>query len=82
MNPTKAVCCKQFTDALEYGTDGYSYGAAIEWAHNNWRIGNRLPPILYCPWCGVGLPTIDPRPDPRDDPEHLNDEPRRAGGDV
>lgn len=49
------VCCPNFLEATEGGTDNEGYGALIRAADKKWRIGSGRPPLLYCPWCGTVL---------------------------
>lgn len=54
-NP-KPCKCAAFLRACEPGTDSECYGVEMgvgaEW---EWGIGTGLPPIKFCPWCGVLL---------------------------
>lgn len=49
------VCCPNFLEATENGTDNEGYGALIRPWERKWKIGSDRPPMLYCPWCGAVL---------------------------
>lgn len=49
-------CCGDFPLALADGTDAELYGSAIGADDvGRWNLTSELPPIKFCPWCGVEL---------------------------
>lgn len=54
------TCCSTFARALKEEIDNEEYGALIYTLYtegdDRFRIGcESLPPMSYCPWCGVKL---------------------------
>lgn len=47
-------CCEDWQNALTSGTDNEGYGPLII----SDTIGVGLPPVKFCPWCGVEQPTF------------------------
>lgn len=46
-------CCDAWTEAQQSGTDNEGYGRLLYETMGQWSIGSELPPIRFCPWCGV-----------------------------
>lgn len=46
------VCCDNFAEATNSGTDNEGYGRLISKPFDKWKMGQDLPDIKYCPWCG------------------------------
>ena len=57
MNETTQPCCSDFRKAMEVGTDNEGYGRLIYTDDPPWpfRMGCDLPPLDFCPWCGVDV---------------------------
>lgn len=56
-NPTREVaqpCCQPWQDAHEAGTDHEGYEPLIWYDGGNAYIGDGLPMVRFCPWCGAG----------------------------
>ena len=49
------VCCKEFRDAMQEGTDNEGYGKLIFIEEGRYATGDHLPAINFCPWCGTSL---------------------------
>lgn len=54
-NSQTTACCSEFLRAQESGSDNEGYGRLISCANGLWQIGDGLPPLAYCPWCGKDL---------------------------
>ncbi len=52
-------CCQEFDRALEGGTDNEGYGKLIYIDGDVTTTGCNLPPIKYCPWCGMVAPGVE-----------------------
>lgn len=48
-----ALCCDAFLLANMLGTDNESYGCLIYGKKRPFMMGDGLPPIKFCPWCGA-----------------------------
>ena len=48
------VCCQQFADAMQAGTDNEGYGSLIYIVDDSlaWALGDGLQRPHHCPWCG------------------------------
>ena len=48
------VCCQDFAQALESGSDNEGYGPLIQFYGDGWHMGGGpLGPFEWCPWCGT-----------------------------
>ena len=48
--------CMYFQNAMKNGTDSEGYGPLIHQPRSGGFImGEDLPPMLFCPWCGTSL---------------------------
>ena len=55
------VCsCPSFLAAQESETDNEGYGPLVVDSNGRWEIGYSLPPIRFCPWCGMRVPPNAP----------------------
>jgi hypothetical protein len=52
--PTE-LCCENFVKAFQYETDNEGYGSLFDFDNGNIITGLDLPPIEYCPWCGMKI---------------------------
>ena len=49
-------CCEDFKAARRKGTDNEGYNELILKGHPaDWFIGDGLPVMRFCPWCGTSL---------------------------
>jgi hypothetical protein len=47
-------CCDAWRDAYQSGSDNEAYGALVYTdLGGNITIGQSLPPVRFCPWCGA-----------------------------
>lgn len=49
------VCCDDFAKALMSGTDNEGYGPLIYFHDDYWMMGDNLPTLEFCPWCGKSV---------------------------
>jgi len=50
------VCCADFSKATKMGTGHDGHKPAIQRKDKQWIAGgDRLPVIVYCPWCGESV---------------------------
>jgi hypothetical protein len=49
------VCCTDWDHAQEDETDSEMCGPLIDYdpCQNGWRMGQDLPVVAFCPWCGA-----------------------------
>jgi len=57
-------CCASMILAHEGGTDNEGYGTLVYRPNRGpyegrLSIGDGLPPIVFCPWCGTPLSGVD-----------------------
>lgn len=45
-------CCEIWAKAHEQGTASEGYEWLVDYEGNEPHIGNGLPPVRFCPWCG------------------------------
>jgi len=56
MNRFIVRCCADMLHAHESGTDNEAYGSLVCYdSKGKPLIGDDLPPIRFCPWCGVPI---------------------------
>lgn len=46
------LCCNDFWHAMSSGTDNEGYGALVHYYGGDFQIGNGMPEVEFCPWCG------------------------------
>jgi hypothetical protein len=51
-NTSILSCCRTMSNAHERGSDNEGYGALICYTQEGPEMGDGLPPIKFCPWCG------------------------------
>ena len=49
------VCCAEFQDAMQPGTDNEGYEKLIWIKEGRYSTGDGLPAMNFCPWCGTRL---------------------------
>ena len=57
MNADQTICCGSWFEAYETGTDNEGYGPLAYAKPSGEFIGDALPPVKYCPWCGAAKNT-------------------------
>ena len=58
---THESCCAEFSRAQRDGSDNEGWCALMgKDVYGGWIIGDDLPPIRYCPWCGKPVTTTPP----------------------
>jgi hypothetical protein len=57
MADVKHRCCSDFDKAKQPGTDNEEYDSLIyvDVDDGKTKIGAKLPPIRFCPWCGAEI---------------------------
>ena len=46
-------CCETWRLAHQNGTDNEGYEALVFYDDGQAKIGDRLPNVAFCPWCGA-----------------------------
>jgi hypothetical protein len=56
-------CCDNLRNAFDVHTDNEGWGPLAKVEANLIHIGDELPPIRYCPWCGTSQhrAVVEPR---------------------
>lgn len=63
MGGERELCeCDAFRNATRSGTDSEGYGSLIFRTTDGWEMGDGLPALAYCPWCGKRVPQMDSEP--------------------
>ncbi len=57
-------CCPAWAAALQPGSNGDGYSPLILDLDDDIDIGDRLPSVRFCPWCGVPKTVTPPAPSP------------------
>lgn len=47
------ICCEDWCNAQASGTGNEGYNHLLIHDGEFWRMGFKMPPIEYCPWCGA-----------------------------
>lgn len=47
------ACCPEWLRAQSAATDNEGHGPLLGFIDGDWRMGNDLSPVLFCPWCGA-----------------------------
>ena len=55
MSTDDRLCCTEFGDAMQPGTDNEGYEKLIWIKEGLYVTGDGLPAISFCPWCGASL---------------------------